>query len=102
MGWPFGAAAPSLDTGQTDVPTSATLITVGAGTSAWLMGATFTNTGNEDILVTMTDGSDVQIGAWHIPGGGVPVNVEWPFMPQTGVKWLAAASGIKGKVWGYV
>lgn len=99
MAWPISnIAAPNVDSGFTDVPTSATSIEAGA---CWLIGATFTNTTTATITVTLQNTANVIfVKTIDIPPG-VPFSIEWPFLPTTGVKWSASVTGVTGKVWGY-
>jgi hypothetical protein len=101
MGWPFSnVVAPNLDTGPgVTVPTSPTAITASA---AWLLGASFTNTGTVQRTVTITDSAGVVV-VEIIIAGGADVDREWTFRPVTGLKWFVdAGTDVIGQAWGYV
>lgn len=104
MAWPFSnSSAPNVDSGIVAIPLTSTAVPGVAGTDAiWLVGASFANTGAADATVRVTDGS----GASIMPDIDIPsksvVTMSWPFMPLTGLKWLASVTpGINGKIWGY-
>lgn len=99
MAWPFSTpVAPTLDTGFVAVPTSSTSITTA---TSYLLGANFANTGTVNRTITITDTAGNQIADEIDVPPGVPVPIEWPFLPTAGVKWFASGAGIVGKVWGY-
>jgi hypothetical protein len=70
------------------------------GSVFWVMGCSFNNAGNQDQYVTLTDGaSNIIMQTMRIPAYSL-VPVEWPFMPTTGLRWVATGA-LTGKVWGY-
>lgn len=100
MSWPLPFRTFDLDTGVVQVPTITGVITASAG---WLMGINLTNTSTDTIWVDLIEGTGGIILS-HIevtPGG--PLSIPWTLYPiPSGVKWIASAAGVYGKVWGYI
>lgn len=99
MAWPFTSpVAPTLDTGFSPVPTSPASITTAV---SYLVGGNFTNTTLDNLTITITDTAGAEIAKSIDVPPGVPVQLEWAFMPTTGLKWSASGAGVIGKLWGY-
>lgn len=104
MAWPFSTAgAPNFDSGFTAVPSAPTNPPNADSVSTfWLMGGNFTNAGNIDAFVTLTDGTgNLVMGAVRIPAFS-SFAIEWAFMPVVGLKWNYSSAALTGKLWGYV
>jgi|ERR1051326_2850220 hypothetical protein len=102
--WPFSTiTAPTLDTGFVAVPTTLGLITALTSTPAYVLGAMVSNPTAVDIGFTIVDGAgNLIVPLMAIPPGApVPFNFG-EFMPATGLQWQASATGLIGKLWGWV
>jgi hypothetical protein len=92
-------AAPTLDTGFVDIPTTTGVVT--ASTTTYLYGAHFCNTTDNPITVSVTDTAGSKIfDTKEVPGRDV-ATFDWAFLPVVGLKWMASGAGLTGKIWGY-
>lgn len=99
MAWPFShVVAPNVDSGFTAIPTSTTTID---SATQWITGLTVCNPSTGSLKFSLTDTAGNAVIDELVIAPNSVNTYSFPFMPMTGSKWFANASGLTGKLWGY-
>lgn len=100
MAWPFSTPRVwDFDTGFVDIPASTTSLSTAV---LYLAAASFCNTTDTALTVTLLDSTGGNIiNAQEVPARSIFQPAAFNFMPVTGLKWAASATGVTGKIWGW-